>query len=203
MYQKWGKRLFDIVTSVIGIVILSPILLLTASIIVVFMGRPVIFTQKRPGKDEKIFKLYKFRTMTQVKSSMDALESDASRLTKIGLFLRKTSIDELPELWNILKGDMSVVGPRPLLVEYLPLYSDEQKQRHQVRPGLTGLAQTKGRNAITWNEKFNYDIQYVNNISFKKDIQILFNTVIKVLKKEGISSDGSVTSEKFKGNSNE
>lgn len=203
MYQKWGKRLFDIITSILGFVILSPILLLTTLMIVILMGQPIIFTQERPGKDEKIFKLYKFRTMNQVTNLKGASESDASRLTKLGLFLRKTSVDELPELWNILKGDMSFVGPRPLLAEYLPLYSDEQKQRHKVRPGLTGLAQIKGRNTITWNEKFNYDIQYVQNISFIKDIQILFSTVIKVLKKEGISADGSVTAERFKGNTYE
>ena len=203
MYQKWGKRLFDIVTSVLGLVILSPILLLTALAIFIFMGWPVIFTQDRPGKDEKIFRLYKFRTMTQVRNLKGASESDASRLTKLGLFLRKTSIDELPELWNILKGDMSIVGPRPLLIEYLPLYSQEQKQRHNVRPGLTGLAQVRGRNAITWNVKFKYDIQYVQNITFKKDIHIILNTVIKVLKKEGISGDVSVTAEKFRGNNYE
>lgn len=203
MYQKWGKRLFDIVMSVLGLVILSPVLLLTALIIVVFMGRPVIFTQERPGKDEKIFKLYKFRTMTQVENSKIDSESDALRLTKLGLFLRKTSIDELPELWNILKGDMSVVGPRPLLVEYLPLYSDEQKKRHQVKPGLTGLAQIMGRNAISWENKFKFDLQYINKISFLNDIKIIIKTFLKVIKKEGISASGTMTADRFKGNSDE
>lgn len=203
MYQKWGKRLFDIVMSILGLVILSPILLLTTLIIVVFMGRPVIFTQERPGKDEKIFKLYKFRTMTQVENSKIDSESDASRLTKLGLFLRKTSIDELPELWNILKGDMSVVGPRPLLVEYLPLYSDEQKKRHKVRPGLTGLAQIMGRNAISWENKFKFDLQYINKISFLNDIKIIIKTFLKVIKKEGISASGTMTADRFKGNSDE
>lgn len=203
MYRKWGKRLFDIVSSVIGLVILSPVLLLTTLMVYLLMGHPVIFIQERPGKDGKIFKLYKFRTMNQVMNSNGILKSDDSRLTKFGLFLRKTSIDELPELWNILKGDMSVVGPRPLLVEYLPLYSQEQKQRHNVRPGLTGLAQINGRNAITWNEKFKYDIEYVKNISFWKDIKILVITFIKVFKSEGVTSDTSFTAEKFRGNANE
>ena len=167
------------------------------------MGWPIFFVQERPGKDDNIFKLYKFRTMCSTKNVDFNKESDALRLTKLGALLRKTSLDELPELLNIIKGDMSLVGPRPLLVEYLPLYNSIQKRRHEIRPGLTGLAQVKGRNNLEWSEKFKYDIEYVDNITFFGDLKILILTVIKVFKREGISSEGQVTAEKFKGNQDE
>ncbi len=163
------------------------------------LGSPVLFTQERPGKDEKIFKLYKFRSMTDAKDENGNLLPDEDRLPAFGKKLRSTSLDELPELFNILKGDMSIIGPRPLLVRYLPRYSEFQKHRHDVRPGLTGLAQTHGRNAITWEKKFEYDVEYVNNLSFALDVKIFFETVRAVLKREGISSETSATMEEFMG----
>ena len=163
------------------------------------LGSPVIFKQKRPGKNEKIFTLYKFRTMTDAKDKEGNLLPDSERLTKFGKTLRSTSLDELPELFNILKGDMSIIGPRPLLVEYLPLYNEEQKHRHDVRPGLTGLAQISGRNSISWEEKFDDDIRYIKNITFINDVKIFFETIIKVFKREGISQENNATMEKFKG----
>jgi len=187
MYSRYIKRILDFTISLIAIIVLSPVLLITALLVRIKLGSPIIFKQKRPGKDEKIFTLYKFRTMTDKKDEKGNLLPDEQRLTKFGKLLRSTSLDELPELINIIKGDMSIVGPRPLLVEYLELYNEEQKHRHDVRPGLTGLAQISGRNSITWEAKFKEDIEYINNISFINDIKIILKTVAKVFKREGIS----------------
>lgn len=201
VYQKWGKRALDICFSALALVVLSPVLLIVALLVKIKLGSPIIFKQNRPGKDEVIFSMYKFRTMTDAKDANGNDLPDNVRLTKFGQLLRATSLDELPELWNILKGDMSFVGPRPLLVEYLPLYNEEQRKRHSVRPGLTGLAQFKGRNAIKWQEKFGYDVSYINKISFKLDVIIILNTFKKVVKREGITqNDVILTTEKFKGN---
>lgn len=200
MYAKYFKRILDFILSLIAIIILSPVLLIVAVLVRIKLGSPVIFKQQRPGKDEKIFTLYKFRTMTDKKDENGNLLPDSERLTKFGKALRSTSLDELPELFNILKGDMAIVGPRPLLVEYLPLYNKEQKHRHDVRPGLTGLAQISGRNSISWEEKFKEDIIYVKNITFISDMKIILKTIIKVFKREGISQKNNVTIEKFKGN---
>lgn len=199
MYRKYIKRILDFVLSLLALIILSPVLLITALLVKIKLGSPIIFKQHRPGLNEKIFTLYKFRTMTDKKDEEGNLLPDSERLTKFGKLLRSTSIDELPELINILKGDMSIVGPRPLLVEYLELYNEKQKHRHDVRPGLTGLAQINGRNSISWEEKFKEDIQYVEKISFIGDIKIILKTVIKVLKREGISQQDNDTIEKFKG----
>ncbi|GFI28341.1 undecaprenyl phosphate N,N'-diacetylbacillosamine 1-phosphate transferase [Lachnospiraceae bacterium] len=201
IYQKYIKRILDFVLSFTAFVVLSPVLLVTAALVRVKLGKPVIFRQERPGKDEKIFKLYKFRTMTDERDENGQLLPDDVRLTKFGKTLRSTSLDELPELWNIVKGDMSIVGPRPLLVRYLPLYNATQKHRHDVRPGFTGLAQVHGRNSISWEEKFDWDIRYVNHVTFFTDVKIILDTVRTVLKREGISSDTSVTMEEFRGNS--
>ncbi|MCI8785420.1 MAG: sugar transferase [Eubacterium sp.] len=201
MYQKYIKRILDFVLSFTAFVVLSPVLLVMAALVRVKLGKPVIFRQERPGKDEKIFKLYKFRTMTDERDENGQLLPDDVRLTKFGKTLRSTSLDELPELWNIVKGDMSIVGPRPLLVRYLPLYNETQKHRHDVRPGFTGLAQVHGRNSISWEEKFDWDIRYVNHVTFFTDVKIILDTVRTVLKREGISSDTSVTMEEFRGNS--
>lgn len=198
-YRKYGKRIFDLCLTVPAFVVLSPVMLVTAGLVAVKLGRPVLFTQERPGYKEKIFRMYKFRTMTDARNANGELLSDEERLTPFGEKLRSTSLDELPELLNILKGDMSLVGPRPLLVQYLPLYNKRQHKRHSVLPGITGLAQINGRNSISWEEKFEYDVQYVENLSFKGDIKILFDTVFKVLKKEGINSENSATMEDFMG----
>lgn len=187
MYAKYIKRPLDFMLSLIAIIILSPLLLIVAILVRIKLGKPVIFKQQRPGKNEKIFTLYKFRTMTDKKDENGNLLPDEQRLTKFGKALRSTSLDELPELINILKGDMAIVGPRPLLVEYLSLYNEEQRHRHDVRPGLTGLAQISGRNAITWEEKFKDDLEYVNNITFIQDAKIILKTITKVFKREGIS----------------
>lgn len=200
MYAKYIKRILDFVLSLVALIVLSPVLLIVAILVRVKLGSPVIFKQQRPGKNEKIFTLYKFRTMTDKKDENGNLLPDSERLTKFGKFLRSTSLDELPELVNILKGDMAIVGPRPLLVEYLPLYNEEQKHRHDVRPGLTGLAQVGGRNSITWEEKFKDDLEYIEKISILEDIKIIFTTIGKVFKREGISQENSATMEKFKGN---
>lgn len=200
MYKKFIKRILDIILSFLALVILSPLLILTAFLIRIKLGTPVFFKQLRPGKNEKIFGLLKFRTMTDAKDENGNLLPDEIRLTRFGQFLRSTSIDELPELLNILNGDMSIVGPRPLLVQYLERYNEEQKHRHDVKPGLTGLAQVNGRNGITWEEKFHYDLEYVKNITFYGDCKIIFQTVMKVFGREGISSSTSVTMEEFKGN---
>ena len=198
-YEKYIKRLLDILLSGCGLILLSPVLLVTAVLVRCKLGSPVIFCQERPGKDEKIFKLYKFRSMTDARDENGKLLPDEVRLTKFGKLLRSTSLDELPELWNIFKGDMSVVGPRPLLVRYLPLYNEEQKHRHDVRPGLTGWAQVNGRNAISWEEKFRLDVWYVQHLSFCLDVKTVFLTVKKVFCREGISSETAVTMEEFKG----
>lgn len=197
MYKKYIKRLLDIILSLLGIIIASPLFILIYILVLMFLGKPAIFKQKRPGKNEKIFTLYKFRTMTDKKDKNGKLLSDEKRLTKFGKFLRKTSLDEIPEFFNILKGDMSFVGPRPLLVEYLNYYTDEEKHRHDVRPGLTGLAQVNGRNLLSWEERFKLDIEYINNITFINDIKIIIKTIVAVFKREGINSNGSATMEKF------
>lgn len=203
MYAKYIKRPMDFFLSLCSILVLSPFLLIFTIVGAIVMKGNPFFTQERPGKDEKIFKLLKFRTMTCETDENGELLPDDMRLTKYGKFIRSTSIDELPELINILKGDMSIIGPRPLLVKYLPLYSDEQRKRHLVRPGLTGLAQASGRNAVSWEEKFAFDIQYVHNITFVNDIKILFKTVGAVFAREGITSETSVTMEEFKGTDKE
>lgn len=200
LYKKVIKRLFDIIASFIMLIILSPILLVVAIIVRRKLGTPILFTQERPGKDEKIFKIYKFRTMLSSTDSNGNMLSDKARMTNFGSTLRKTSLDELPELINILKGDMSFVGPRPLLVQYLNRYNDEQKHRHDVRPGLTGWAQVNGRNAIDWETKFEYDCWYVNNMTFVLDVKIFFLTISAVLNRSGISQDGEVTMSEFMGN---
>lgn len=202
MIYKYIKRILDIISSLLAIIILSPLLgVLTVIGAFEMKGNP-FFTQERPGKDEKIFKLVKFRTMTNAKDKDGNLLSDADRLTRYGKFLRNTSLDELPELFNILKGDMSVIGPRPLLVKYLPRYNEYQHRRHEVRPGLSGWAQVNGRNSISWEEKFDLDVEYVDNYSLSKDINILFMTVMSVIKRDGINSDNDVTMEEFMGSFN-
>lgn len=198
-YEKYIKRLLDVVLSGGALLVLSPVLAVTAVLVRTKLGSPVIFCQERPGKDEKIFKLYKFRSMTDARDENGKLLADEIRLTRFGKLLRATSLDELPELWNILRGDMSLVGPRPLLVKYLPLYNGEQKHRHDVRPGLTGWAQVNGRNAISWEEKFKLDVWYVQNLSFATDVKTIFMTVKKVFCREGISSETAATMEEFKG----
>lgn len=199
IYARYIKRLLDFILSLIALVILSPILLIFIVIGAIKMGGNPFFTQERPGKDGKIFKLIKFRTMTNKKDAEGNLLPDDQRLTSYGKFLRSTSVDELLELINILKGDMSIIGPRPLLVKYLPLYNDFQRHRHDVRPGLTGYAQVNGRNSISWEERFKLDVDYVQNITFMGDVKIIFNTIYKVFKRDGISSGTSVTMEEFKG----
>ena len=209
MYERFFKRVFDFCLSLAALIVLSPLMLvLTACGAVAMRGNP-FFAQLRPGKidaqtgKERIFKLIKFRTMSNARDNDGNLLPDADRLNCYGKFLRATSLDELPELWNIVKGDMSIVGPRPLLTEYLDRYSCEQRRRHEVRPGLTGYAQVHGRNSLTWEEKFRHDIYYVDHISLGEDVKIIFQTVFAVLKKDGISSETSVTMEKFKGNEKE
>ncbi len=198
MYRKYIKRGMDIGCAMAAILVFSWLYIIVAVLVRIKLGSPVLFKQERPGKDEKIFKLYKFRTMTDEKDENGTLLPDSVRLTKFGKFLRATSLDELPEAFNILKGDMSVVGPRPLLVEYLPLYTEEERRRHSVRPGLSGLAQVKGRNAITWEEKFRYDVQYVENVTFLGDVKIIAMTVWKAfVKAEGINRAGQATEEKL------
>lgn len=193
MYGKFVKRLIDIIVSGLGLIILSPVLLILCILVRVKLGSPVLFTQERPGKDEKIFKLYKFRSMTDERDENRELLPDEVRLTRFGKLLRSTSLDELPELLNILKGDMSLIGPRPLLVRYLPYYTEEERHRHDVRPGLTGLAQVNGRNALGWEDRFAYDLQYVKNLSFGMDIKVLGMTVGKVLKRSGTLSGAEQT----------
>ncbi len=199
MYIKFFKRFFDVVLSFCALVVLSPLLLILTVVGVFAMHGNPFFVQKRPGKDEKIFKLIKFRTMSNLKDENGELLPDELRLNKYGIWLRKTSCDELLEIINILKGDMSIVGPRPLLVKYLPRYNERQHRRHEVRPGLTGYAQSHGRNAVSWEEKFEMDVWYVDNISFKTDLNIIFDTVKIVLRRDGISSDTAATMEEFMG----
>jgi len=197
IYKRYFKRPMDIILSLIAIIVLSPLMVIIALLVRIKLGSPIIFKQKRPGLNEKIFTIYKFRTMTDERDENGELLPDSVRLTSFGKFLRSTSLDELPELFNILKGDMSVVGPRPLLVEYLPLYNENQKQRHDVRPGLSGWAQVNGRNAISWEDKFHLDIEYVNNVSFLLDWKIIFLTIKKVILREGINSEHAATMEPF------
>lgn len=196
---KCVKRFFDIVSSLLAIIVLAVPMVILAVLIRVKLGGPVLFKQERPGKDGRIFTLIKFRTMTNACDENGELLPDEVRLTKFGIFLRSTSLDELPELFNILKGDMSVIGPRPLLVQYLPRYNEHQSRRHLVRPGLTGWAQVNGRNAISWEQKFDYDVEYVENVNLFLDIKIIFMTVVNVIKKDGISSETSATMEEFMG----
>jgi len=200
LYKRYIKRLLDFTLSLIALIVLLPILILVAILIRIRLGSPVLFTQQRPGKDEKIFRIYKYRTMTDERDEQGNLQPDEIRLTKFGKALRATSIDELPELINVIKGDMAIIGPRPLLVQYLPLYNEYQKRRHEVRPGLSGLAQISGRNQISWEEKFNLDVKYVDNISFLLDLKILFSTLFKVFKREGISAADNITMPEFLGN---
>lgn len=198
-YERFFKRPIDAFLSTGALIILSPVLLITGIAVRLKLGSPVIFTQDRPGKNGKIFKLFKFRTMTDEKDENGELKSDKERLTPFGQKLRSTSLDELPELINIIKGDMAIVGPRPLLVQYLPLYNKHQSRRHEVRPGLTGLAQAHGRNGLSWEEKFDYDVKYVDNVTLKEDFGVIADTIKEVTNKEGISEDGEATMEMFKG----
>ena len=193
MYKKYIKRFLDIILSLIAIIILSPVYIIVSILVLIFMGWPILFKQPRPGKDEKIFNMYKFRTMTNKKDKKGNLLPDEKRLNKFGKFLRATSLDELPELFCILTGKMSIIGPRPLLVQYLPYYTKEEHHRHDVRPGLTGWAQANGRNAISWEDKFKYDLEYVNNVTFKMDLKVLLKTIKIVFKSEGISQEGQAT----------
>lgn len=198
IYERFFKRPIDILCALLALIVFCWLYALIALLVRVKLGSPVIFKQERPGKNEKIFHLYKFRTMTDQRDADGNLLPDEIRLTRFGRFLRKTSLDELPEAWNILRGDMSVVGPRPLLVKYLPFYNEKQKHRHDVRPGLSGYAQVHGRNAISWDEKFDLDIEYVNKITFWGDVTIIFQTVFKsFVKQEGISSKTCATMEDF------
>lgn len=203
MYKNLIKRAGDFVIALIGILLLSPIfIIVVVGLYFANNGKPFFF-QSRPGKNGRVFKIVKFKTMNDEKDSEGNLLSDADRLTPIGAFVRKTSLDEIPQLINVLRGDMSLIGPRPLLVQYLPLYNDFQKRRHEVRPGITGWAQVNGRNAISWDQKFEYDVWYVDHVSFLLDLKIFFLTIKKVFVREGISADGQATMEAFKGNNNE
>lgn len=202
MYQKYIKRVLDIMVSLTALIVLSPVLIIVAVLVHIKLGSPVIFHQDRPGYHEKVFRLCKFRTMTDTRDENGELLPDEVRLTAFGKALRATSLDELPELWNILKGDMSLIGPRPLLVKYLPLYNAFQKHRHDVKPGLTGWAQVNGRNAITWEQRFEYDVYYVKHLSFWMDLKIMFLTVAVVFRHSGISSANDATMEAFTGTKN-
>ncbi len=200
MYKYFFKRLFDLILALIGLFFLIPVfILVTIGLFFSNNGKPFFF-QTRPGKNDKLFKIIKFKTMNDKKDSSGNLLSDVERLTTIGSFVRKTSLDEIPQLINVLKGDMSLIGPRPLLPEYLPLYNETQRRRHEVKPGITGWAQVNGRNAISWQQKFEYDVWYVDNLSFFLDCKIIFLTINKVFKREGITAENSVSAEAFKGN---
>lgn len=199
LYEKCIKRLLDFVLSLCALLVLSPLFLILSALGLVKMKGNPFFSQERPGWHEKVFRLYKFRTMTNEKNKNGELLPDEKRLIPYGRFLRSTSLDELPELWNILKGDMSIIGPRPLLVKYLPLYNEEQHHRHDVRPGLTGYAQSHGRNTVSWEDKFKMDVWYTRNVTFRVDLSIFFRTILAVLKREGISSESSATMEEFQG----
>lgn len=204
IYERFVKRLIDIICSSVAIIVLGPVYLVMAILVRTEFGSPVLFTQERAGRigrdgKEKIFKMYKFRTMTDTRDENGELLSDSVRLTPTGVWIRRTSLDEIPELFNILKGDMSIIGPRPLLVRYLDRYNEEQRHRHDVRPGLTGYAQAHGRNAISWEDKFAMDVWYTQHISFFTDMKIIWDTIMTVIKKDGISSETSVTMEEFMG----
>ena len=200
LYERFFKRALDIFCSLMALLVFWWLYVIVAILVRVKLGSPVLFTQDRPGKDEKIFKLYKFRTMTDARDENGNLLPDDVRLTKFGKLLRSTSLDELPEVFNILKGDMSIIGPRPLLVKYLPLYNEEQKRRHEVRPGLSGYAQVNGRNNVSWEEKFRMDVEYVDHVTFVGDVKIILGTVLKAfVKREGINSETAATMEEFKG----
>lgn len=200
LYERFFKRTLDIFCSCMALLVFWWLYVIVAILVRVKLGSPVLFTQDRPGKDEKIFKLYKFRTMTDARDENGNLLPDDVRLTKFGKLLRSTSLDELPEVFNILKGDMSIIGPRPLLVKYLPLYNEEQKRRHEVRPGLSGYAQVNGRNSVSWEEKFRMDVEYVDHVTFVGDVEIILGTVLKAfVKREGINSETAATMEEFKG----
>lgn len=201
IYRRFVKRPMDFILSLIAIIVLSPVFLIVALLVRTKLGSPVLFKQKRPGLNEEIFMMYKFRTMTDERDDKGELLPDSIRLTKFGRLLRSTSLDELPELFNILKGDMSIIGPRPLLVQYLPLYNNHQKRRHEVRPGLSGLAQVSGRNTISWEDKFNLDVKYVDSVTFSSDWKIIFLTIKKVFVREGISQEEQATVQYFTGNS--
>ena len=200
MYRFFFKRFIDLLVALMGLIIISPIFILVLiGLTITNAGKPFFF-QKRPGKNGKVFNIIKFKTMNDKRGKTGDLLPDSERLTKIGSFVRKTSLDELPQLLNVLKGDMSLIGPRPLLVQYLPLYNEHQSRRHEVRPGITGWAQVNGRNAISWKQKFDYDVWYVDHLSFSLDLKILYLTVLKVVKRDGISQEGQATMEAFKGN---
>jgi len=199
IYRRYIKRPLDITLSLIALIVLSPVMLIIAILVRVNLGSPVIFKQRRPGLNEKIFTMYKFRTMTDERDENGDLLPNQLRLTKFGKILRSTSLDELPELFNVIKGDMALIGPRPLLIEYLPLYNDHQRRRHSVRPGLTGLAQVMGRNAISWEEKFDYDVYYVDNVCFSLDFKIFLRTILIVLGRRGVNASETVTMERFQG----
>ncbi|MDO4540021.1 MAG: sugar transferase [Syntrophomonadaceae bacterium] len=203
IYCRYIKRVVDIICALAALVVLSPVLLIVAILVRVKLGSPVIFKQERPGKDEQIFTLHKFRTMTDAKDEEGNLLSDDVRLTRFGTKLRTTSLDELPELWNILRGEMSVIGPRPLVVEYLPLYNEQQRRRHEVKPGLSCLASINGRNDQSWEARFDWDIKYIESISFHLDWMIIFKTIWVVIKREGINAPGQATMEAFSGNAGE
>ncbi|OBW58441.1 sugar transferase [Solibacillus silvestris] len=198
-YRRYVKRPMDFILALCAIFVLSPVFIIVAVLVRTKLGSPILFKQQRPGLDEEIFMMYKFRTMTDGRDEHGKLLPESVRLTKFGNLLRSTSLDELPELFNILKGNMSIIGPRPLLVQYLPLYNNHQKRRHEVRPGLTGLAQISGRNAISWEKKFNLDVEYIDSIRFTGDLKIIFLTLKKVLIREGINSEVAATMEPFKG----
>ena len=202
LYRRFFKRPMDFILSLLAIVVLSPVLIVIGVLVRVKLGSPVLFKQKRPGLNEKIFTMYKFRTMTDERDENGELLPNTVRLTKFGKLLRSTSLDELPELFNILKGDMSIIGPRPLLIDYLPLYNKEQKKRHLVRPGLSGLAQVNGRNAISWEDKFRFDSMYSESVSFLLDMSLILKTILKVFKREGINSSDAVIMERFRGKEN-
>lgn len=199
MYNRFGKRAIDMILTIVALVALSPVLLVTAVLVAVNLGRPVLFSQKRAGRRSHPFRVLKFRSMTDAVGPEGELRPDSERLTPFGIFLREASLDELPGLWNVLKGEMSLIGPRPFIYDYVDVYTPQQARRHEVRPGITGWAQVNGRNALTWEEKFEHDVWYVDNLSLWLDLKILVMTVCKLIQRDGISAPGSVTMERFRG----